>query len=33
MYEHDDGVQSFQDLNPKFGLAKALEPILRQPVT
>ena len=32
MYEND-GVQIFQDLDPQFGLRRALEHILKQPVT
>ena len=32
MYEND-GVQIFQALDPKLGIRRALEPILRQLVT
>ena len=32
MYENN-GVQIFYALDPKIGLLRALEPILRQPVT
>ena len=32
MYEND-GIQIFQALDPKLGLPRALELILRQPVT